>query len=181
VLVGTRSVRASEELSQRLAERRCVHRVLNARQDAHEAEVIAEAGQGGTVTVATNMAGRGTDIHLGEGVAERGGLVVVLTECHDSARIDRQLVGRGARLGDPGIAQAVVALDDEIFHAHAPWLQALLQAVYGGRQELPGHWLTWLRRRAQRHAGRLHASMRRRTLRADRQLDNLLGFAGNQI
>jgi preprotein translocase subunit SecA len=181
VLVGTRSVRASEALSECLIARRCVHRVLNARQDAHEAEVIAEAGQIGTITVATNMAGRGTDIHLGEGVPRLGGLVVVLTECHDSARIDRQLVGRGARQGDPGVSQAIVALDDEIFHAHAPWLQALLQSAYAGRSELPAFWLRLLQRRAQRHAGRLHASMRRRTLRADRQLDNLLGFAGNQI
>jgi len=181
VLVGTRSVRASEQLSHLLAEARCVHRVLNARQDAHEADVIAEAGQRATVTVATNMAGRGTDIHLGDGVPRLGGLVVVLTECHDSARIDRQLVGRGARQGDPGIAQAIVALDDEIFSAHAPWLQALLRTIYDGRDELPAAWLAILQRRAQRHAGRLHASMRRRTLRADRQLDNLLGFAGNQI
>ena len=181
VLVGTRSVRASVELADCLAAQRCVHRVLNARQDEHEAEVVAAAGEPGTITVATNMAGRGTDIQLGQGVPARGGLVVLLTECHDSARIDRQLVGRGARQGDPGIAQAIVALDDEIFHAHAPWLQALLQAAYPGRRELPALWLGLLQRRAQRHAGRLHASMRRRTLRADRQLDNLLGFAGNQI
>ncbi len=181
VLVGTRSVRASEALSQCLHARHCVHRVLNARQDAHEADVVAQAGQSGTVTVATNMAGRGTDIHLGDGVPQRGGLLVLLTECHDSARIDRQLVGRGARQGDPGLAQSIVALDDEIFHAHAPWLQALLQRGYAGRGELPAFWLWLLRRNAQRQAGRLHASLRRRTLRADRQLDNLLGFAGNQI
>ena len=104
-----------------------------------------------------------------------------LTEFHDSARIDRQLVGRGARQGDPGVALAIVALDDEIFTAHAATLQALLGRLFAGRDELPRWALALLRRAAQSHAGRLHSAMRRRTLKADRQLDNLLGFAGNQI
>jgi preprotein translocase subunit SecA len=180
VLVGTRSVRASVALSEVLGPRQ-VHRVLNARQDAEEADIVAAAGEPGAVTVATNMAGRGTDIHLGPAVTERGGLSVLLTEFHDSARIDRQLVGRGARQGDPGVALAIVALDDEIFHAHAAALQALLGRLFAGREELPNWALQLLRRAAQGHAGRLHAAMRRRTLKADRQLDNLLGFAGNQI
>ncbi|MDY0746528.1 hypothetical protein SNE35_18590 [Paucibacter sp. R3-3] len=180
VLVGTRSVRASEALSAVLGPRQ-VHRVLNARQDAEEADIVASAGQPGALTVATNMAGRGTDIHLGEGVHASGGLTVLLTEFHDSARIDRQLVGRGARQGDPGVAQAIVALDDEIFRDHAAGLQALLARVFAGREELPAWASELLRRAAQAHAGRLHAAMRRRTLKADRQLDNMLGFAGNQI
>ncbi|MBK7765947.1 MAG: hypothetical protein IPI44_07470 [Sulfuritalea sp.] len=180
VLVGTRSVRASLALSDVLGPR-LVHRVLNARQDAEEAAIVAAAGDAGAVTVATNMAGRGTDIRLGPGVAAHGGLAVLLTEFHDSARIDRQLVGRGARQGDPGVAVAIVALDDEIFGAHAAWLQALLGRAFAGRDELPGWSLQLLRRVAQANAGRLHAAMRRRTLKADRQLDNLLGFAGNQI
>ncbi len=180
VLVGTRSVKASVSLSQVLGPR-LVHRVLNARQDEQEAEVVAAAGETGAVTVATNMAGRGTDIHLGLNVPERGGLAVLLTEFHDSARIDRQLVGRGARQGDPGVAQAILALDDEIFQAHAATLQALFGRLFAGREELPGWALHLLQRAAQGHAGRLHAAMRRRTLKADRQLDNLLGFAGNQI
>uniref|UniRef100_UPI00097C96BE preprotein translocase subunit SecA n=1 Tax=Pelomonas sp. KK5 TaxID=1855730 RepID=UPI00097C96BE len=180
VLVGTRSVAASVVLSAMLGPG-LAHRVLNARQDEEEAQTVADAGQPGALTVATNMAGRGTDIHLGEGVVERGGLAVLLTEFHDSARIDRQLVGRGARQGDPGVARAIVALDDEIFTAHAATLQALLTRLFAGRDELPAWASGLLRRAAQRHAGRLHAAMRRRTLRADRQLDNLLGFAGNQI
>ena len=180
VLVGTRSVGASVALSEVLG-LRVVHRVLNARQDAEEADIVAAAGAAGALTVATNMAGRGTDIHLGAQVAEHGGLAVLLTEFHDSARIDRQLVGRGARQGDPGVALAIVALDDEIFSAHAAALQALLGRVFQGRDELPAWALHLLRRAAQGHAGRLHAAMRRRTLKADRQLDNLLGFAGNQI
>ena len=180
VLLGTRSVRASLALSAVLGERQ-VHRVLNAHQDREEADIVAAAGHMGAVTVATNMAGRGTDILLGDGVAAHGGLAVLVTEYHDSARIDRQLVGRGARQGDPGWAQAIVALDDELFSAHAASLQALLSRLYAQRDELPGWWLPLLRRVAQGHAGRLHAAMRRRTLRADRQLDNRLGFAGNQI
>ncbi|MFT7724127.1 MAG: hypothetical protein QM788_15065 [Roseateles sp.] len=180
VLVGTRSVRASLALSAALGPRQ-VHRVLNARQDEEEADIVATAGESGAVTVATNMAGRGTDIHLADAVKRQGGLAVLLTEFHDSARIDRQLVGRGARQGDPGVARAIVALDDEIFTAHAATLQALLGRLFAGRDELPAWALALLRRAAQGHAGRLHAAMRRRTLKADRQLDNLLGFAGNQI
>ncbi len=180
VLVGTRSVRASLALSEVLGPRR-VHRVLNARHDAEEAEIIAAAGAPQAVTVATNMAGRGTDILLGAGVTEHGGLTVLLTEFHDSARIDRQLVGRGARQGDPGLAGAIVALDDEIFSAHAASLQTTVARLFAGREELPTWALRLLRHRAQSQAGRLHAAMRRRTLKADRQLDNMLGFAGNQI
>jgi len=177
VLVGTRSVQASETLGALLAERRLVHRLLNARQDAEEAQIIAGAGQAGAITVATNMAGRGTDIHLGPGVAERGGLVVILTEFHESARIDRQLIGRGARQGDPGEAQAIVALDDPLFCDHAGRWRALLAG-----QGLPSaRRLEVLRRWAQRRAGRIHAAMRKQTLAADRQMDQMLGFTGNTI
>ena len=181
VLVGTRSVQASEQMSARLHAESLPHQVLNARQDREEAQIVAGAGRAGQVTVATNMAGRGTDIRLDEGVVRHGGLVVLQTEVHDSARIDRQLVGRCARQGDPGLALLFCALDDEIFGAHCPLLQRMLQALYSGRDELPTAWLVLLRWRAQHHAGRLHARARRRTLRSDRQLDALLGFAGNQI
>src|SRR5690606_12783753 len=103
VLIGTRSVWSSEEVDRRLTARNLPHRVLNARQDREEAQIIAEAGQPGAITVATNMAGRGTDIHLGRGVAENGGLHVIATEPHGSGRVDRQLFGRAARQGDPGV------------------------------------------------------------------------------
>ena len=89
--------------------------VLNARQDREEAEIVAEAGQAGRITVATNMAGRGTDIRLHPAVSEAGGLHVILTEYHESRRIDRQLFGRCARQGDPGSYESIVALDDELF------------------------------------------------------------------
>jgi preprotein translocase subunit SecA len=94
VLIGTRSVAASERLSRVLDDMGLPHAVLNARQDAEESEIVADAGQAGSITVATNMAGRGTDIRLGPGVAELGGLFVILTEYHESPRIDRQLFGR---------------------------------------------------------------------------------------
>jgi preprotein translocase subunit SecA len=114
VLVGTRSIDKSESLSQLLAARGIEHAVLNARHIAKEAAIVADAGQAGKVTVATNMAGRGTDIRLGEGVPELGGLHVICTELHESQRIDRQLIGRCGRQGDPGTYRQFLALDDEI-------------------------------------------------------------------
>src|SRR5690606_15513052 len=105
VLVGTRSIAASEEVSRRLFKAGRPHRVLNATQTAQEANIVAEAGLKGKITVATNMAGRGTDIKLGDGVRELGGLHVIATEPHASGRVDRQLFGRAARQGDPGCAQ----------------------------------------------------------------------------
>jgi preprotein translocase subunit SecA len=114
VLVGTRSIDKSEKLALMLNERGIEHAVLNARHVAKEAEIVAQAGQQGKVTVATNMAGRGTDIRLGPGVQELGGLHVICTELHESQRIDRQLIGRCGRQGDPGTHRQFLALDDEI-------------------------------------------------------------------
>ncbi|QDU56458.1 preprotein translocase subunit SecA [Aeoliella mucimassa] len=114
VLVGTRSIDKSEILSRLLEAKGLVHTVLNARYIAREAEIVAEAGQHGKITVATNMAGRGTDIKLGPGVEEIGGLHVVCTELHESQRIDRQLIGRCGRQGDPGTYRQFLSLDDEI-------------------------------------------------------------------
>jgi preprotein translocase subunit SecA len=114
VLVGTRSIDKSEVLAQLLEERGIEYVVLNARHIAKEAEIVAAAGQKGKVTVATNMAGRGTDIRLGPGVLEVGGLHVICTELHESQRIDRQLIGRCGRQGDPGTYRQFLALDDEI-------------------------------------------------------------------
>ena len=94
------------------------HRVLKARQEEEEAAIIAQAGEGGRITVATNMAGRGTDIKLAAGVAELGGLHVIATERHDARRIDRQLFGRCGRQGDPGSAEAIVCLEDEIIEVY---------------------------------------------------------------
>ena len=114
VLIGTRSIDKSEHLAQQLAEHGIEATILNARHVEREAEIVAEAGKQGKVTVATNMAGRGTDIRLGEGVHELGGLYVVCTELHESRRIDRQLIGRCGRQGDPGAYRQFLSLDDEI-------------------------------------------------------------------
>jgi preprotein translocase subunit SecA len=114
VLVGTTSVEISELLSRMLKLRNIRHNVLNAKMHQREAEIVAEAGQAGTVTIATNMAGRGTDIKLGTGVRESGGLAIIGTERHESRRVDRQLRGRAGRQGDPGSSQFFVALDDNL-------------------------------------------------------------------
>jgi len=179
VLVGTSSVASSEHLSELLSLDGLAHQVLNARQDQEEAEVIARAGELGRITVATNMAGRGTDIRLAPGVAERGGLHVLATERHDSRRIDRQLFGRCGRQGDPGSFQVIVSLEDEIFHGffkkHSSWLRRLFPQ--SGRP-LPN----WLGERlvdfAQHTAERHHASIRRELLRVDDQLSDMLAFTG---
>ena len=114
VLVGTTAVDVSELLSRMLNARKIKHNVLNAKLHAREAEIVAEAGQPGAVTIATNMAGRGTDIKLGAGVKERGGLAIIGTEKHESRRVDRQLRGRSGRQGDPGSSQFYVSLEDDL-------------------------------------------------------------------
>ncbi|MFP4289757.1 MAG: preprotein translocase subunit SecA [Bacteroidales bacterium] len=114
VLVGTTSVEISELLSKMLNIRKIKHNILNAKQHQREAQVIAEAGYPGNVTIATNMAGRGTDIKLGPGVKEAGGLAIIGTERHESRRVDRQLRGRAGRQGDPGSSQFLVSLEDDL-------------------------------------------------------------------
>jgi len=114
VLVGTTTVEVSELLSKMLTMRNIPHQVLNAKLHQREAEIVAAAGQAGTVTIATNMAGRGTDIKLGAGVKDSGGLAIVGTERHDSRRVDRQLRGRSGRQGDPGSTQFYVSLEDDL-------------------------------------------------------------------
>lgn len=114
VLVGTTTVEISELLSRMLQMKGIKHNVLNAKQHQKEAEIVSEAGKAGAVTIATNMAGRGTDIKLGEGVKEAGGLAIIATERHDSRRVDRQLRGRSGRQGDPGSSQFLVSLEDDL-------------------------------------------------------------------
>ena len=114
VLVGTTSVEVSELLGRMLRQKQIPHNVLNAKQHAREAQIITEAGLAGAVTIATNMAGRGTDIKLGEGVKEAGGLAILGTERHESRRVDRQLRGRAGRQGDPGSSQFFVSLEDDL-------------------------------------------------------------------
>ena len=113
-LVGTVAIETSEIISNYLTKYGVKHNVLNAKNHGREAEIILEAGQKGSVTIATNMAGRGTDIKLGEGVIEVGGLAVIGTERHESRRIDNQLRGRSGRQGDPGVTQFYLSLEDEL-------------------------------------------------------------------
>jgi preprotein translocase subunit SecA len=122
VLIGTRSVKASQEISTYLARHQYQHNLLNAERHEDEAQIIKQAGQVSSVTVATNMAGRGTDIKLSPEVKKAGGLVVILTERHESRRIDRQLFGRCGRQGDPGTVFEVISLDDELITRQLGWL-----------------------------------------------------------
>src|SRR5437870_2533958 len=114
ILIGTISVEISEQLSRMLKKAGLVHSVLNAKYHQQEAEIVSRAGQRGSITIATNMAGRGTDIKLGTGVADVGGLHVIGTERHEARRIDRQLRGRCARQGDPGSSHFFIALEDDL-------------------------------------------------------------------
>jgi preprotein translocase subunit SecA len=127
ILVGTRSVEKSEKLSQRLRDAGVEHQVLNAKQHEQEAKIVEHAGQPGRVTIATNMAGRGTDIKLAPGVADAGGLHVMGTERHEARRIDRQLIGRSARQGDPGSYQFFLSLEDELLEGLGPIRQEQLR------------------------------------------------------
>jgi preprotein translocase subunit SecA len=178
VLIGTRSVEASERLGALLAARGVGHAVLNARQDKEEAEAVAQAGRAGRITVATNMAGRGTDIRPDPDVIERGGLHVILTEFHESARIDRQLFGRSARQGEPGTVEAMVSLEDELFLRFAPTLRMLCLKSLSKNGKLSDRLLRLLVWRVQDKAERYNRGIRLATQKQDRKLQEMLGFAG---
>ena len=144
VLIGTRNVDASEMVSDRLSRRNIPHQVLNARHIAKEAEIVAEAGRAGRVTVATNMAGRGTDIKLPSDVVALGGLHVILSEMHESGRIDWQLIGRGCRQGDPGSYRIFVSLDDELLRAAYQRLgHDRLRQRYSKQKQINSQRSTW--------------------------------------
>lgn len=175
VLIGTRSVEASERLSEELQRTGVEHTVLNARQDKTEADTVAQAGQAGRIMVATNMAGRGTDIKLTDAVREAGGLHVILTEFHESARVDRQLFGRCARQGDPGTTEAIVCIDDELFRRFAPvTVRWLLRAMAGEQQRGLRRLVAWIQNRAERH----YRKQRLDTMQRDEQWRRALGFVG---
>lgn len=182
LLVGTRSVEASERLAGMLAEKRIECRVLNAVRLSEEASIIAMAGESGRITIATNMAGRGTDIKLGRGVAAMGGLHVIATERHESGRVDRQLFGRSARQGDPGSAQAFVSAEDEIIRRHLPGaIQAALRGAL--RRGLPRrHEIArGVFALAQWEAQRAAFKQRKSVLKNDVWLGEALSFAGAEM
>ncbi len=182
VLVGTGSVEASERLSGLLTEAGLPHQVLNARQDAEEARIIADAGQPGYVTVATSMAGRGTDIRLGPGVAERGGLHVIATEHAEARRIDRQLIGRCGRQGDPGSCEMILSLEDEREALYFPrGLRRILRGLATNEGILP-HWVgLLLLPLSQRAEENKHCRMRRALLEFEESLEDLLAYSGPRI
>ena len=181
ILVGTRTVRASEHLSLLLKTENLEHQVLNAIYHRQEAQIVAGAGQSGRITVATNMAGRGTDIKLGRGVAELGGLHVLAAEPNESARIDRQLYGRGARQGDPGSSQGIFCLEDEIAARYAKNIAGYLKRRYAhANDDISSTVVRSVFRLAQSRAERLALRRRKSVLKTDHWLDEQLGFAGRE-
>ncbi len=182
ILVGTASVSESQHLSDRLSSNNLDHRLLNARHHASEAQIIAGAGKRGRITVSTNMAGRGTDIELGPGVADLGGLHVIATERFSARRIDRQLAGRCARQGDPGSTQAFISLQDELIVKNSHGIAAAVRRLAGRRnRELRAAIWRHLVRGMQRHAERASFRTRRDVLSADNWLDQQLGFAAKDL
>ncbi len=169
VLIGTRSIDKSVQLSKLLEAKGIEHRVLNAHQIAEEAEIVARAGLRGKVTVSTNMAGRGTDIKLEDGVAELGGLHVICTEMHDSARIDRQLRGRCGRQGDPGTYRQYLALDDELLRLGLGPKKARQFEAIGTEADGPVQGSGRLFRKAQRRVERRHFRDRRKLMYFEKQ------------
>ena len=169
VLLGTISVEDSEILSRMLKMRNIPHNVLNAKNHQHEAEIVARAGQVGAVTVATNMAGRGTDIKLGPGVAELGGLHVIGSSRHDSRRIDRQLRGRCSRQGDPGSSKFFVSLEDNLMRLFGSDRIVKIFDKFGLEEgdELQHPWLNKSIETAQKRVEQHHFSIRKRTLDFD--------------
>jgi preprotein translocase subunit SecA len=170
VLVGTVSVEASELLSRMLKREKIPHNVLNAKFHMQEAEIVARAGQPGTVTISTNMAGRGTDIKLGSGVPGRGGLMVIGTERHEARRIDRQLRGRCARQGDPGASRFYVSFEDDLmrnFGAADRMTKIMERFGLEEGQELEHRWLNKSVETAQKRVEQRNYLIRKRTLDFD--------------
>ena len=182
VLVGTRSIEDSEKLSGMLKEKNVAHQVLNAVLHAMEAEIVMLAGQKNAVTVATNMAGRGTDIKLTGETSALGGLHVISAERNLTPRIDRQLYGRSSRQGDPGSARAFMSMDDELVRRFCPWLRAVVGKIFmGGAVSMLHGRLILLFDYGAWKAERQALSQRKQVLEADTWLRDTLGFAGKDL
>jgi preprotein translocase subunit SecA len=187
ILVGTVSVEVSEQLSRMLKREGIIHSVLNAKYHQQEAEIIARAGQRGAVTIATNMAGRGTDIKLGPGVAELGGLHVLATERHEARRIDRQLRGRCARQGDPGSSHFYIGLEDDLMRLFGSDRIVKMMERMGLEegQELTHPWLNRSIQQAQKRVEEHNFQIRKRTLEFDdvmnKQREVIYGFRNEII
>ena len=169
VLVGTIAIETSELISDMLRKKKIPHEVLNAKNHAREAEIIANAGVEGAITIATNMAGRGTDIKLGEGVRELGGLFVIGTERHESRRIDNQLRGRSGRQGDPGMSQFFVSLEDDIMvRFGSDRIKGAMQTLgFGGDQAIRSKMFTNAMETAQKRVEGYNFDIRKQLLQYD--------------
>ncbi len=169
ILIGTPSVEASEALGEALTTAGIEHLILNARYHEQEAAIVEKAGLPGRVTIATNMAGRGTDILLNDEVRKAGGLHVIATELHSSKRIDRQLIGRSARQGDPGGYQFFLSLEDELLRCREPReVQRKIRTAMADRNgELGRSWLSYFRR-VQRFLEKNHRKQRKHLLKQER-------------
>jgi preprotein translocase subunit SecA len=176
VLIGTGSVAQSEMASAALTAAGLPHEVLNAAQDAREADIVGRAGELGRITVVTSMAVRGTDIPLGPGAAEKGGLHVIMSERHEARRIDDQLAGRAGRQGEPGHIEAILSLEDALLATDAPALLKRMATPLSVFLAEPGRRLAITL--AQKHAERLHAKMRMALLKTDKNSQKTLAFAG---
>ena len=179
ILVGTRSVAASEKVGRILSYRNLPFRILNAKQDREEADIISEAGKEGKITIATNMAGRGVDIKLEEKVVALEGLHVIITERHEAGRIDRQLAGRCARMGDPGSFEAILSLEDPILERSRAGIWKWMALYYPHKKSVL--WRYFLKKAlsgAQKKTERLHAKMRKNLLKEDERRGNMLSFSG---
>lgn len=181
VLIGVRTITVSESLSELLKSRGLKHNVLNAKNDKEEADIISLAGEKGCITIATNMAGRGTDIKLLSGVSQLGGLHVIITERHEAARIDRQLAGRCARQGDPGSFEAILSFEDPILEGgRAGILGWLAEKVLADDNKLWRLAAKFAILRAQKKVEKTHALMRKDLYTQDKEMGTLLSFSGRK-
>ena len=178
VLIGTRTIAESEVLADVLQAKGLPFQLLNGRQDAEEAAIIAAAGRSGAITIATNLAGRGTDIQLDEGARKHGGLHVIVSEPHELARIDRQLIGRCARQGDPGSTTTFISADDHLIQQHGPWLVRPIRQNASATDEIRIDLTTRIRGIQARVAQR-QATARMDLMRRDLSRESLLSGIGD--
>jgi preprotein translocase subunit SecA len=184
VLIGTRSVRDSEYLSELLTKNQCDHQLLTAKQHRQEAEIIARAGKAACVTVATNMAGRGTDIKLDAAAEQAGGLHVICCERNDSRRIDRQLAGRCARQGDPGSYRVICSIeDDAVISLFSRLIMMMTEFRYrchlsSGTKVRPFWISNMLINIAQRIIEHKHRQIRKSLIKIDKKRESMLAFTG---
>lgn len=181
ILIGTRTIQDSEHLSELLNQQGLAHRLLNASREREEALIIALAGHHDGITIATNMAGRGTDIKLFDEVAEKGGLHVIATEINESSRIDRQLYGRAGRQGDPGSSATLVSLEDDLLSQQTPKLQRSVQGFYRYSSALSLPLARALVRHAQKRSEHKAKRQRQGVMRRDSWIEETFAMSGMEL